>query len=156
MYSLLVFCIKTLVTAWFEEMTIYLLVGEWAQQGWPHSSDHGQIQGRQAHGDCSAPDRFSTLVPAPWNRLLSRKTWFLFIESLSVSFILQACQSPTEDKVQVSIWVASKFTVLSHLSRLAQAPHKTTGDKLVICLCHSCAYGLTWDRTPGSSHVQLP
>lgn len=59
MYSLLVFCIKALVTAWFEEMTIYLLVREWVQQGWPHSSDHGQIQGRQAYGDCSTPDMCS-------------------------------------------------------------------------------------------------
>lgn len=58
MHSLLVFCVKASVPAWFEEMTIYLPMREWTQQGWPHSS-RGQIQDRQAHGDCSAPDMCS-------------------------------------------------------------------------------------------------
>lgn len=149
-YPLLVFCIKTLVTAWFEEMMIYLLVREWAQQGWPYSSDHGQIQGRQAHGDCFIPDRCSqqAVLGSPYWSLPHGTTYFQerhgFYSWLpSVPFILQARQSPTEDKVQVSVWVASKFTVLSHLSRLAQAPHGTTGDKMVICLCHPVAHGLT-------------
>lgn len=33
---------------------------------------------------------------------------------------------------------------------------RITGDKLVMCLCHSYAYGSSWDRAPAPFHVQHP
>lgn len=47
-YQFWVLCIKALITVWFEDVKIGLLVRECSLESWSSSSDHGQTQGRQA------------------------------------------------------------------------------------------------------------
>lgn len=124
-YQFLVFYVKALVIACFEEMKIYLLVREWSQQGWPRSSDHGQIQDGQAHGVCSASDRYnqqavlgSPHYPSPHGAAYLQQRH----GSCSWSYPLSSsCSKPVSPPLKAGYRclaeVASEATILSHLYR---------------------------------------